>query len=72
MPRELAGGQDIKFEEAAYELFPGGQGDFDSPVLRLGYSSLSTPYSTIDFNMATGKRCALFKATSASLVPSLL
>ena len=57
MPSRLAGGQDITFEEAAYELGPGGQGDFESPVLRLGYSSLATPHSTIDYNMATGKRC---------------
>ena len=56
MPSQLAGGQDISFEEAAYELGPGGQGDFESPVLRLGYSSLATPHSTIDYNMATGKR----------------
>lgn len=55
-PSELGGGQDIKFDEAAYELGPGGQGDFDSPVLRLSYSSLATPRSTIDFNMVTGKR----------------
>ncbi len=55
-PTELSNGQDIAFEEAAYELGPGGQGDYDSEVLRLGYSSLSTPYSTIDYNMATGKR----------------
>lgn len=56
-PSELRGGQDIRFDEAAYELGPGGQGDFDSPVLRLRYSSLATPSSTIDTNMATGKRC---------------
>lgn len=57
-PTELSEGKDIAFEEAAYELGPGGQGDFDSDVLRLGYSSLSTPYSTIDYNMSTGARSA--------------
>ncbi|CAL8468613.1 g8153 [Coccomyxa elongata] len=55
-PTELSKGKDIAFEEAAYELGPGGQGDYDSDVLRLGYSSLSTPYSTIDYNMSTGAR----------------
>lgn len=57
-PTELMGSKAIKFEEAAYELGPGSQGDFDSDILRLGYSSLSTPYSTIDYNMATEERCA--------------
>ena len=56
-PAELAGGEDIKFEEPAYSMGAGSQGDFDSPVLRLRYSSLSTPSSTIDYNMQTGQRC---------------
>ena len=59
-PTELSNGKDIAFDEAAFELGPGGQGDFESDVLRLGYSSLSTPYSTIDYNMATGNRSATF------------
>ena len=57
MPGELQGGQEIKFGEAAYEMGAGAQGDFDSPVLRLRYSSLSTSSSTIDYNMQTGQRC---------------
>ena len=40
-PTELTGGGDIKFEEPAYSMGAGAQGDFDSPVLRLRYSSLS-------------------------------
>ena len=48
----------MQFSEAAYSLGPGSQGDFDSPVLRIGYTSLTTPTSTIDLNMKTGKRCA--------------
>lgn len=58
MPKELEGGQDIKFDEPAYSMGAGAQGDFDSPVLRLRYSSLSTPSSTIDYNMRTGQRWA--------------
>ncbi len=58
MPSELGSGQDIRFEESAYEMGAGAQGDFDSPVLRLRYSSLSTPSSTIDYNMRTRERCA--------------
>lgn len=34
----------------------GAQGDFDSPIARLTYTSLTTPNSTIDYNMATGAR----------------
>jgi oligopeptidase B len=57
MPTELGSGQDIRFEEPAYEMGAGAQGDFDSPVLRLRYSSLSTPSSTIDYNMRSRQRC---------------
>lgn len=35
----------------------GAQGDFESDVLRLSFSSLATPPTTIDYNMATGKQC---------------
>jgi hypothetical protein len=34
----------------------GDAGEFDSPVLRLVYTSLTTPRSVIDVNMATGRR----------------
>ncbi len=65
-PAELAGGEDIKFEEPAYSMGAGAQGDFDSPVLRLRYSSLSTPSSTIDYNMPTGQRCPFSSASAAA------
>jgi len=58
MPHMLGMGEQVQFPEAAYSLGPGSQGDFDSPVLRIGYTSLTTPTSTIDLNMRTGKRCA--------------
>ena len=35
----------------------GSQGDFASPVLRMTYSSLTTPTTTIDYHMATHARC---------------
>lgn len=66
-PKDLSNGKDIAFDEAAYELGPGGQGDYDSEVLRLGYSSLSTPYSTIDYNMATGNRRLTLPSPTAIL-----
>ncbi|KAL4433270.1 hypothetical protein ABPG77_003318 [Micractinium sp. CCAP 211/92] len=56
MPTELVGGEPIKFDEPAYELSCGSQGDFDSPVLRMHYCSLKSPDQTLDFNMATGAR----------------
>ncbi len=59
-PREaLSGGRRVPVREEAYALGPGEQGDSDSDVLRLGYSSLTTPPTTIDYNMATGNQCAL-------------
>ena len=70
-PAELAGGEDIRFEEPAYSMGAGAQGDYSSPVLRLRYSSLSTPASTIDYNMQTGRRCLLLPASAAAgLCPS--
>lgn len=56
-PDQLTGGQQVKFEEPAYELGPGEQGDFDSNILRLTYTSLTTPATVLDHNMATGNRC---------------
>ena len=58
MPQVLGMGEQVQFPEAAYSLGAGSQGDFDSPILRLGYTSLTTPTSTIDLNMKTGKRYA--------------
>lgn len=52
----LTGGEAISFDEPAYELACGGQGDIDSPVLRFHYTSLTTPDTVFDYNMATGAR----------------
>ena len=46
----LTGGRVVAFDDAAYELGAGAQGDFDSPVLRLSYSSLASPPSVIDLD----------------------
>lgn len=56
MPSGLGEGRPISFEEPAYELSAGSQGDFDSTVLRVHYTSLSTPDTVLDFNMDTGDR----------------
>ncbi|KAK9830261.1 hypothetical protein WJX72_010654 [[Myrmecia] bisecta] len=55
-PSQLVNGVKVPFDEPAYELGPGSQGDFDSAVLRLVYSSLATPATTVDYNMATNKQ----------------
>ncbi|XP_024534049.1 uncharacterized protein LOC9637936 [Selaginella moellendorffii] len=44
----------IKFPEAAYALSP-KEFQFNSPILRYQYSSLSTPFSVYDYDMETGK-----------------
>ena len=53
---ELTGGAPIGFEEPAYELSCGSQGDFTSPILRFQYTSLTTPDTGVDFNMVNGRR----------------
>lgn len=42
---------DIKFPEAAYGVFPGGNAEFDTRTLRFTYSSLITPNSVYDYAM---------------------
>lgn len=46
----------IDFGEEAYTAYIGLNPDFDSKELRYGYSSLTTPYSTYEFNMQTKER----------------
>lgn len=56
MPTSLENGSPIAFDEPAYELSAGSQGDFDSPLLRFHYTSLTTPDTVIDYNMRTAAR----------------
>ncbi|WP_299758617.1 S9 family peptidase [uncultured Pontibacter sp.] len=46
----------INFEEEAYTAYIANNPDFDSKELRFGYTSLTTPYSTYDYNMQTKER----------------
>lgn len=55
-PSTLGEGARITFEEPCYALMPGEQGDFDSSVLRVVYSSLTTPRTVIDQDLVTGQR----------------
>lgn len=56
-PLDSREGQHIQFDEPAYELNSSDSGDFESPILRFHYTSLTTPDTTVDFNMETGTRC---------------
>lgn len=47
---------DIDFGEAAYAAFTAANPEYDSQLLRYGYTSLTTPYSTFDYNMVTREK----------------
>lgn len=46
----------VDFGEAAYTAFVGTNKDYDTDVLRYGYSSMTTPWSTFDYSMTTKER----------------
>ncbi len=46
----------VSFDEAAYSVHPGVNAVYDTDVLRFHYSSLVTPSSVYDYNMATQTR----------------
>ena len=46
----------ISFDEAAYSIHPGANAVYDTDVLRFHYSSLVTPSSVYDYNMASRTR----------------
>ncbi|MCR9171870.1 MAG: S9 family peptidase [bacterium] len=43
----------IKFNDPAYDAYTTGNYEFDTEILRYGYSSMTTPNSVYDYNMAT-------------------
>ena len=51
--------QYLKFDEPAYTATISVNPELDTPVLRYSYSSLTTPPSTYDYDMATGKTTLL-------------
>lgn len=51
----LGFGYVVEFDEPAHSLWSESQGDFDSTVLRMGYSSLKTPVSVIEHDMVSNK-----------------
>ena len=46
----------LDFGEPAYSAYIGQNVDFDTEVLRFGYSSMTTPWSTFDYNMNTKEK----------------
>ena len=46
----------IEFEEETYTCGTGTNLDFDTDVLRFSYTSLTTPYSTYDYNLGSKER----------------
>jgi oligopeptidase B len=55
------GSQDeyLEFNDPAYTAGPRSNPDFNTEILRFGYSSMTTPGSTFDHNMRTGERTLL-------------
>ena len=53
----------LDFGEEAYTSYLGTNMDFDTEVLRYGYSSLTTPWSTLDYNMTTKEKTLLKEQT---------
>ena len=49
----------LDFGEEAYTSYVGTNMDFDTDMLRYGYSSLTTPWSTLDYNMKTKQKTLL-------------
>lgn len=46
----------LPFDNETYTAGTGGNPEFDTDILRYGYNSLTTPSSTIDFNMKTREK----------------
>lgn len=53
------GDRPVSFPEAAYGVFPGENPEFDTKLLRFTYSSLTTPSSVFDYDVATRRRTLL-------------
>jgi len=49
----------LEFNDPAYTCGTGSNPDFNTEILRFGYSSMTTPSTTYDHNMRTGERIML-------------
>jgi oligopeptidase B len=46
----------VDHPDAAYTAFPGSDPNYDSPVMRFFYTSLTAPFSAVDYDMRTRER----------------
>lgn len=49
----------IEFNDPAYTAYPFANPEFDTEILRFGYTSLTTPQTTYDYNMVTKSKTLL-------------
>ncbi|MCP4726893.1 MAG: S9 family peptidase [bacterium] len=59
MPWSGTGEHYLEFEEPAYAAYIGTNLDFDTPLLRFEYTSLTTPETIYDYNMQTKEKTML-------------
>jgi oligopeptidase B len=59
LPWSGEGEHELDFGEPAYAVYPGDNPDYDTPLFRYVYTSLTTPSSTYDYNMATREKVLL-------------
>ena len=59
--RQLESGEshDLDFGEAAFTVYPSINAEYDTDVVRYGYTSMVTPSSTFDYDMVTKKKSLL-------------
>ncbi|MFN2572663.1 MAG: S9 family peptidase [Gemmatimonadales bacterium] len=58
-PWNGSGDYSLDFGEPAYVAYLATNAELDTPVLRFGYESMTTPTSTYDYNMATRQKTLL-------------
>jgi len=56
LPWSGGGEHYLAFDEPAYVAYPTDNYDFDTPLVRYTYSSMTTPKSVYDYNMATREK----------------
>lgn len=59
--RQLNSGEshDLDFGEAAFTVYPSVNAEYDTDVVRYGYTSMVTPSSTFDYHMVTKEKTLL-------------
>ena len=70
---DLASGDDhaIAFDEPAYSVHTSGNAEFETATLRFVYTSLTTPASTFDYDLATRERVLRKRQPVPGYDPSL-